>query len=100
MATEKEALDALNQYDDQISNMSNVVGLGVVQIHEESGLPENDMGVAVYVQKKLPEAQVAKDQLIPRVLELKGKGKKVKIRTKVIEQGVISLEDELSPERL
>ena len=56
------------------------------------GAPSSDLAVAVYVVKKLPLEELAPNEVIPSLLEVR-QGKRVaKVRTRVIEQGEVSLE--------
>ena len=99
MTNEKQAVAALNQYGDEIAALQNVVGIGVVRLSDDN-TEDGEMAVAVYVLKKLPREKLDEAQLIPRVLELNVKQKKILIKTKVIEQGEVELEQSMQPERL
>jgi hypothetical protein len=88
MAKAEQVKRALELYSEEIGQKKNVVGLGRVPA-EAAG----EWELAVYVDKKLPEAEIAPSDLVPRELEIPGKKrKKVRVKTKVIEQGVVSLE--------
>ena len=100
MASESEAVKALNQFSDKLSGLKNVVGLGVVSLHEKLEDAADDMAVAVYVRKKLPKSELPKDQLIPRTLKFKINNRLIEVNTKVIEQGEAVLEQMPTKERL
>ncbi len=90
MATEKECEEALELYEKVLSKRRNVIGLGIVPLEEGEG--EEDLAVAVYVEKKVPESKLAPGDRIPRTLEVRKKRRKRKVPTRVIEQGPVSLE--------
>ena len=90
MVTEKQVAKALDLFEDVLSARPNVVGLGIVPAREEGGGQE--MAIGVYVSKKLPKDRLSEDEIIPPEVEIKARGGKVRVRTRVIEQGEISLE--------
>jgi hypothetical protein len=80
---------ALDLFADVLTRKKNVVGVGKVPAEEAAG----EWRLAVYVKKKVPEDELAAADLVPKTLELPGSGQKVEVKTKVIEQGIVSLED-------
>lgn len=80
---------ALDLFSDELTRKKNVVGVGKVPAEETAG----EWRLAVYVEKKVPEDELATADLVPKTLEFTGSGQKVEVRTKVIEQGIVSLED-------
>lgn len=91
MATVRDAERILQAHEDRLSRYPNVVGLGIRSL-DESEPGGKDVAVAVYVTRKLPEEKLAKKDRIPRYLELPGKNRKLRVRTRVIEQGDVALE--------
>ena len=91
MASQKKCEEALDLHADLLSALSNVVGLGVV--------PETDRGsskrfaLAVYVKQKLPSEQLDPGDVVPKTLEVPGRGRSSsRVKTRVIEQGEVTLE--------
>jgi hypothetical protein len=80
---------ALDLFADALTRKRNVVGVGKVPAEDAAG----EWRLAVYVEKKVPEDQLAAADLVPKTLEVSGRGESVQVRTKVIEQGRVSLED-------
>lgn len=93
MAAQKQCEQALEQHEQRLILLKNVVGLGIVPLEERSdGARASDLAVAVYVVKKLPLEELAPKEVIPPLLEVR-RGKSVaKVRTRVIEQGEVTLE--------
>jgi hypothetical protein len=89
MATASHVKRALEVFGDRLTRMKNVVGIG--RVPAEGG-GSGEWELAVYVEKKHPESVLAGDDLVPKTLELPGRGKTVRIATQVIEQGPVSLE--------
>jgi hypothetical protein len=77
---------ALDLFADVLTRKKNVVGVGKVPAEEVTG----EWCLAVYVEKKVPEDELAAADLVPKTLEVPGRGE---VKTKVIEQGIVSLED-------
>lgn len=93
MASRTQCTRALELFEDRLSRLDNVVGLGVVPAREgRSGAAGRDMALAVYVNKKLPIDQLAPDDVVPPVLKIRGRGKDVHVSTRIIEIGNISFE--------
>jgi len=88
MAKPEHVKRALEIFSDELSRMKNVVGLGRVPSEKSPG----DWDLAVYVAKKIPEDLLKKADLVPKVLEIPGRGGSHKVNTQVIEQGVVELE--------
>lgn len=53
---------AMRRHEDRIMALVNVTGIG---IGEKDGRPV----IKVFVSRKLPEAELGKDQIVPRTLE-------------------------------
>ena len=82
MAEPKHVDRALSLFGDALARKKNVVGLGKVEA------PDGGECLAVYVEKKVPEAELAADDLVPKVLQVEA----AEVETQVIEQGPVSLE--------
>lgn len=89
MAKASHVERALDLFADVLTRKKNVVGVGKVPAEGGAG----GWRLAVYVEKKVPEDELAAADLVPKTLELPGRGEKVEVETKVIEQGIVSLED-------
>ncbi len=85
MAKSSQVDHALDLFGDELARKKNVVGLGKVP----SG--NGDWDLAVYVEKKVPEADLAAKDRVPKTVELPGQDRPC-VRTQVIEQGAVSLE--------
>ena len=94
MATEKECQEALDKHENQLSSLPNVVGLGVVAEDDSVDEPSADkLAVGVYVRQKLPKEALKRKEMVPAKLEIPKGKKKIKIKTRVIEQGEVTLEE-------
>lgn len=82
MAESRHVDRALSLFGDELARKRNVVGLGKV------ASPDGGECLAVYVEKKVPEAELAAADLVPKVLKVEA----VEVETQVIEQGPVSLE--------
>jgi hypothetical protein len=91
MATRAQSQKALELFETQLSSRPNVVGLGIVPLDEQAG-GQQQMAVAVYVDKKVPLQKLKADQVVPQMLEVPGKGGPIHVPTRVIEQGKVELE--------
>ena len=81
MATEEECLEALDKHEKKLTSLPGVVALGVVSEVETVDTPTSDkLAVGVYL-KTLKH----KDK-VPDTLDIYIKNKKIKIKTRVIEQ--------------
>ena len=87
MATSKQAMAALNAYGDSLTRLQNVVGIGIVAVCDDR--PE-EQAVGVYVERKVPIEELDLAEVVPSVLVLEPDSLKLKIPTRVIEQGRIS----------
>ena len=93
MPSKQQSKRALDIYEETLGQYKNVVGMGLVQLDAEDQASRGSKeAVAVYVSQKLPEAELAPEEIIPRYLEIKGRGKTVRVPTKVIEQGEVTLD--------
>lgn len=88
MATVEHVRRALDLFAGELSGKKNVVGLGRVPSDNKSG----DWELAVYVSEKVPPEKLAAADLVPKTLEVPGRGQSHPVTTQVIEQGPISLE--------
>jgi hypothetical protein len=87
MARSSHVMQALDLFGDELARKKNVVGLG--KVPAESG---DGWRLAVYVDRKLPPEELAAADMVPKTLELPVGGDKVAVTTKVIEQGLVTLE--------
>lgn len=93
MASEALCKRALDQHEEELVRRKNVVGLGIVQVDDESARSRrSDLAVAVYVKKKLPIQELAPEDVIPKELEVSSGKRVARVRTRVIEQGEVALE--------
>ncbi len=84
---------ALDLHEEALGQYANVVGMGIVSLDEADQESQGKVNtVAVYVRKKVPKAQLLPQEVIPQYLEIKIQGGFMKVPTKVIEQGDVSLE--------
>jgi hypothetical protein len=88
MAKIEQVRKALDLFGSELSRKKNVVGLGRVPSEKKSG----DWELAVYVAQKVPPEQLAAADLVPKTLEVPGRGQSHPVTTQVIEQGPVSLE--------
>jgi hypothetical protein len=88
MAKPEHVKRALDLFSAELSRMKNVVGLGRVPSEKSPG----EWDLAVYVAKKVPEDLLKETDLIPKTLEIPGRGRPHEVTTQVIEQGVVELE--------
>jgi hypothetical protein len=95
MANVEHVRKALDLFAGELSRKKNVVGLGRVPSDNKSG----DWELAVYVSEKVPPEKLAAADLVPKTLEVPGRGQSHPVTTQVIEQGPISLETP-GPEKL
>jgi hypothetical protein len=91
MATERQVERALQRFEADLSRYPNVVGLGILPLDEAAPAPDA-MALAVYVSRKLPERRLAKRDRIPKSVEIDVRGRAVRVPTRVIEQGEVTLE--------
>lgn len=89
MAKSAHVDHALDLFGDELARKKNVVGLG--KVPSAQGKDAGDWDLAVYVEKKVPEAELAAADLVPKTVELPGRERHC-VRTQVIEQGAVSLE--------
>lgn len=93
MAARKHCELALEQHEQKLIVLKNVVGLGIVPLEEGAdGTPSRDLAVAVYVVKKLPVEELHAEDVVPKTLKVRQNKKTTEVRTRVIEQGEVSLE--------
>ena len=90
MATETQALRALDAHEETLGRCKNVVGMGVVPADEAGG---KQMAVGVYVKKKLPLDRLAEKDVVPTTLEVMVGNRVVTVPTRVIEQGTVKKEE-------
>jgi hypothetical protein len=88
MAKIEQVRRALDLFGGELSRLKNVVGLGRVPSEKKSG----DWELAVYVAQKVPPEQLAAADLVPKTLEVPGRGQSHPVATQVIEKGPVSLE--------
>jgi hypothetical protein len=83
----------LDSYEDRLSSLPNVVGLGIVSL-DEADMESEHLAVGVYVSQKIPQQELNESELIPKYLEVQEKGQILQIPIRVIEQGEVKLEDQ------
>jgi hypothetical protein len=90
MATERQCVIALDEYEEELAARKNVVGLGVVPLAEDDGARgAAKMAVAVYVKKKLPLDRLAEKDVVPATLKVRQGKRIVRVPTRIIEQGTV-----------
>lgn len=96
---------ALDQYEQYLSGLDNVHGLGIVNIEIDSNKQDKNrlkgtnksntrLALAVYVNKKVAESFLAHNQKVPKMLDVSVDGKTYTVRTKVIAQFEITFEND------
>jgi len=91
MATEKLCLLALDQYEERLTDIESVVGLGITAV-DNGNAADEDLAVAVYVDEAGESGEPSNKQVIPATLEVKRGRKKYQVPVRVIEQGKVWLE--------
>ena len=91
MATQSICEAALEEYEEKLSGLPNVTGLGIVSLDEKNPASP-DLAIAVYVEKKVPADELDKLELVPKKIQIKQGEVLQEVFTRVIEQGVVSLE--------
>ena len=93
MATRSQCKRALDVFEDRLSSLKNVVGLGIVPAQDApSPTGKQDLSLGVYVTKKLPVDQLSPAHVVPPILMLRSRGKDIPVKTRIIEIGAVSLE--------
>ena len=93
MASESLCKKALDKHEQQLIRRKTVVGLGSVAREDRPGKPvSREFAVAVYVGKKLPLQDLDPKDVIPPELVVRTKTGEIRVATRVIEQGIVSLE--------
>lgn len=88
MANQREAEQAADLHERELSALPNVVGIGVQPV---AGRP-TEYQVAVYVSKKVPGAELSPEDAIPEVLEARVRDDQVEVPVTVIESGEFMFE--------
>lgn len=91
MATTPQCKRALDQFETQLSNRKNVVGLGIVP-EAEGGNDPAKSAIAVYVTRKVPDAKLSAKDLLPKSVKIRGRAGEIEVPVRVIEQGKVELE--------
>ena len=91
MAKRSDVVKALDQHEQELSRRRNVVGLGVVPADDS----QKELAVGVYVVQKVPLEELPEGEVIPKTLPVKVRGKTLRVPTRVIEQGKVTVEREL-----
>lgn len=84
---------ALDSYEEKLSALPNVVGMGIVSL-DETDMESEHLAVGVYVSQKIPRQDLDESELIPKYLEVQEKGQARQVPVRVIEQGEVKLEDQ------
>lgn len=97
MANQRISKVALEQHANRLGQLPHVVGLGIVPVGERKGVSKGgeELGIAVYVDEKVPLEELKKTQRVPRFVRVKQGGRAYNVYTKVIEQGPVSFEKEM-----
>lgn len=91
--SKRQVKRALDFHEEALGQYVNVVGMGAVNLDETDQESHGSANtVAVYVRKKVPKDELLPQEVIPQYLEIKVRGGVMKVPTKVIEQGKVSLE--------
>lgn len=85
MTTEHELKRLIAQVGDQLTSLPNVVGFGIRPWKDSD--PRGELVVAVYVRKKVPEAQLAPSDVVPKTIGTTLDGERIEAPTRVIEVG-------------
>lgn len=90
---------ALKKHAKELSALENVQGLGIVGTGFDGKEVDQEfpLRLAVYVTRKLAEKDIPKHQRVPKMLEVLDDGVMKKVKTKIIEQGEVSPQDEMGP---
>jgi hypothetical protein len=89
MVTNKQAMAALDAYTDSLTQLQNVIGVGIIQLGTNRS---SDQAIGVYVEKKVPIEELDQSDMVPEVLVIEVDDQSVEIPTRVIEQGPVSKE--------
>lgn len=93
MATEQQCVRAIEKHADEFERRArdNFVGVGIQPLLEDA--PKGgEFVVAIYVQRKLPESELDVEDIMPKHVRVRAGGRTVTVRTRVIEQGEVTLE--------
>ena len=91
--SEQQVKRALDLHEETLGQYVNVIGMGIINLDKTGQEVEGSANtVAVYVRKKVPKDKLLPQEVIPQYLEIKVRDGIMKIPTKVIEQGEVSLE--------
>lgn len=91
MASEKHCVRALDQHEDKLSSNPRVQGLGIVA-REGDALDSENCAVAIYVEKTVPDEEIAEEHQLPTSLSIELEGALHEVPVRVIEQGPVTLE--------
>lgn len=83
---------ALEAHADRLSELPNVVGLGIAPLGDDRS-KSDDLGIAVYVKKKVDKEKLERIQRVPKFVRIKRGNRIRNVYTRVIEQGAVSLEN-------
>ena len=80
---------ALEAHADRLSELPNVVGLGIAPLGDDRS-KSDDLGIVVYVKKKVDKEKLERIQRV----RIKRGNRIRNVYTRVIEQGAVSLEND------
>jgi hypothetical protein len=83
---------ALEYHEERLSQLPNVVGLGITEDPRRSKKGRPALAVGIYVSKRVPRAELGADEVIPKRLTI-GKGTYRWVHTRVIESGSFKAEE-------
>lgn len=92
MATPQQARQAADQHAEDLSAYPNVVGIGTQPVDETSAGTDDEHGVAVYVTRKVPSAQLRTDERLPTSVEVGAAGATTRVPVVVVEVGAFDAE--------
>ena len=94
MATPQEARRAADVHADDLSAHPNVVGVGTQPVENTAGV---DHAVAVYVSRKVPDAQLRAEERLPTTVDVATRGGTAQVPVVVVEIGQVTPDDADDP---
>jgi hypothetical protein len=91
MATEELCELALKKYEERLSKIDSVVGLGITAFDDED-TASKDLAAAVYVASSHGSKELSGSRIVPATLEVKKGRRWFRVPVRVIEQGRVWLE--------
>jgi hypothetical protein len=91
MATEELCELALKKYEERLSKIDSVVGLGITAVDDDDAAGK-DLAVAVYVDSSYGSKKLSGSLAVPNTLEVMKGCRRFRVPVRVIEQGRVWLE--------